>query len=217
LIKDQIYKLLENSEFERVVVMVAVKKRLLGTLLSLTFDREPLIAWRAVEAMGHAADHIAADNPDYVLSHLRRLHWLLSEEAGGICLFAPPAMAEIIRLRPEMFAGFIPLVVSLIITMEEEDLEYFRPKVLWAIGRLAPVAGEEVESVIPAVVAALEDHQPQVRGTAVWCLGQAGKRKLLSERTDLLSDNGQLELYMDGKIIHTKISDLVSGILSSKA
>jgi hypothetical protein len=215
--KDQLRSLLNKSDFTKIADLVAARKRHLGTLLSLTFDPEPLIAWRAVEAMGLASDRIAQVNPDYILSHLRRLHWLLTEEAGGICLMAPPAMAEIVRRRPQMFPDFIPLTVSLIITMEEEDLEHFRPYVLWAVGRLAPIAGEEIESVVPAVRTALDHHHPQVRGIAVWCLGQAGRQEALAERTNLLSDDGPVNLYLDGEITHTRVGDLVSGILSNGA
>lgn len=212
--KNRLRSFLEDGRMDQAADVVAGKKRLLGTLLSLTFDNDPLIAWRSVEVMGLAADRIAGSSPDYVLSQLRRLHWLLSEEAGGICLFAPPAMAEIIRRRPDMFADFIPLVVSLPVTMEEEDLDHFRPNVLWALGRLAPVAGEEVASVIPAVVSALDDPKPMVRGMAVWCLGQAGKRHLLNERTDLRSDNGMAEIYMNGDFKRASIGELTREIFS---
>jgi hypothetical protein len=215
--KDRLHALLKTSDFGQITTLITGRKRHLGTLLALTFDPDPRIAWRAVEAMGFAADRLARDNPDYVLSHLRRLHWLLSEEAGGICLMAPPAMAEIVRRRPEMFPDFIPLVISLLVTMEEEDLEHFRPSVLWAIGRLAPVAGEEIESVIPAVAEALDHSQPQVRGAAAWCLGQAGKIELLAARTDLLSDDGPVEIYMDGDITRTHVGGLLRQILPSKA
>jgi hypothetical protein len=215
--KNRLRSLLEEGQIDQAAGLVAGKKRLFGTLLSFTFDSDSLVAWRAVEAMGMASDRIAEDNPDYVLSQLRRLHWLLSEEAGGICLFAPPAMAEIIRRRPEMFSDFIPLVVSLLVTMAEEDLEHFRPNVLWALGRLAPAAGDEVESVVPAVVSALDDPQPIVRGTAVWCLGQAGKRKLLDVKTNLLSDGATAEIYMDGNFKRARISEFTREILSSKA
>jgi len=215
--KEQLRALLEKPDFAQITERVAGRKRHLGTLLALTFDPEPLIAWRAVEAMGLVADRIAEKNPNFVLGHLRRLHWLLSEEAGGICLMAPPAMAEIVRRRPQLFPDFIPLVVSLLVTMEEEDLGHFRPGVLWAIGRLAPVAGEEMNSVIPAAMKALDDSRSQVRGLAVWCLGEAGKKELLAGRKDLLSDEETVELYRDGNITCIRVGDLLRDILSSEA
>lgn len=215
--KEQIRLLVEQCRFDDITELAARKKRILGSLLSLTFDREPLIAWRSVEAMGIAADGIAEDDPDYVLGHLRRLHWLLNEEAGGVCLFAPPAMAEIIRRRAEMFADFIPLVLSLLVTMEEEDLDHFLPGILWAIGRLAPAAGEDIASVLPAVVAALDSSQSQVRGLAAWCLGKADKKEILAARTDLLNDEGAVEIYMDGNFKRTHVGRLLREILSSES
>lgn len=215
--KTQLRSLLYDGQIDQAAGLVARKKRLLGTLLSLTFDNDPLVAWRAVDAMGTACDRIADSNPDFVLSHMRRLNWYLSEEAGGICLLAAPAMAEIIRYRPEMFSDFIPLVVALIDTMAEEDLEHFRPYVLWALGRLAPVAGEEVESVIPAVVSALDHPQPIVRGTAVWCLGHMEKTGLLEANKELPSDDAIAEIYVNGNFKRRRISELAREILTSKA
>jgi len=47
----------------------------------------------------------------------------MSEESGGICWRAPEAMAEITRRRPDLCADYVPIVVSLITEMAEEDLE----------------------------------------------------------------------------------------------
>lgn len=207
--KAHLRELLEASAFDDIAELAARKKRVLGLLVSLTFDPNPLIAWRAVEAMGTGAERIAVDNPDYVRSHLRRLQWLLNEESGGICRHAPQAMAEIIRRRPQVFSDFIPLVVSLLTSMAEEDLAHFRAGVLWAIGRLAPVAGDEVEAVVNVIADGLEESDPQARGMAVWCLIQAGRQDLLKDRSDLRSDDGTVELYEDGMLDSTTVSALM--------
>ena len=73
-----------QGRWEEIVAAALEKKRTLAALVSLTFDAEPLIRWRAVEALGLAADAVAGDDPEYVRSHLRRLYWLLSEESGGV-------------------------------------------------------------------------------------------------------------------------------------
>ncbi|UCG53686.1 MAG: hypothetical protein JSW58_09075 [Candidatus Latescibacterota bacterium] len=185
------------------------KKRVLGVLVSLTFAPDPLIAWRAVEAFGAAADRIAETNPDYVRSHLRRLQWLMSDESGGVCWYAPQAMAEIIRRRPSMFPDYAAIVISFIHTVEEEDLAQFRPGILWAIGRLAPVAANEFETVLPHIEACLDHLDPQVRGMAVWCLKQAGRQSPIDARTDLATDDGPVELYENGRIEQTSVRALV--------
>ncbi len=163
----------------------------------------------AVEAMGVAARRIAEDDPDYVREHLRRLVWLLSDESGGVCWRAPEAIAEIIRHRPTLFADFIPFVVFLILNLAEEDLDQFRPGTLWAIGRLGAVAGDHINAVLPAITSALDHADPQVRGMAVWCLGQVGQAKHLAGRLDLLSDEGPVDLYEEGLLHRTSVCQLV--------
>ncbi|MFH1919058.1 MAG: DVU0298 family protein [Planctomycetota bacterium] len=206
--------MLDQGHLEQIAEMAVQKKRVLGSLVSLTFDPDPQTVWRAVEAMGSAADRIAQRDPEYVRNHLRRLYWLLSEESGGVCWRAPEAMAEIVRRRPELFADYLRIVVSLILNMAEEDLDHFRAGALWAIGRLGALAGDHIPAVLPAITSALDDSDPQVRGMAVWCLGQAGQAKLLARRPDLLSDEGPVDLYEDRQFTRTSVCRLARQALS---
>ena len=194
--------------------MAVRRKRVLGSLVSLTYDADPRISLRAVEAVGAAASRVAEDDPDHARGLLRRLLWLMSEESGGVCWRAPEAMAEIVRRKPEMFADYIPIVVSLIVSLEEEDLAHFRAGTLRAIGRLAAVAGDNVQAITPAVTSALIDSDPQVRGMAVWCLREVGLAELLADRPELLSDEGPVDLYEDGLLSRTTVSHLVQRALS---
>ena len=211
--KRDLRELLDQGQLEQIAETAVNRKRVLGSLVSLTFDPDPLIGWRSVEAMGLAASRIALHDPEYVRNHLRRLHWLLSEESGGLCWRAPEAMAEIVRHRPKLFADHIPIIVSLILNMADEDLDHFRAGILSAIGRLCPVAGDHIQGVLPAVSSALNDSDPQVRGMAAWCLGQAGQAKLLGARPDLLSDDGPVSLYEDGTINRISVGHLVQQAL----
>ncbi len=205
--------MLQQGRFDQIAELAVRKKRALGTLVSLTFELDPLIAWRAVEAIGVAAARVAEGNPDYVRNLLRRLYWLLSEESGGVCWRAPEAMAEILRRYPGPFDDYIPVVVSLIVEMAEEDLDHFRPGCLWAIGRLGPLAEEWLPPVLPTITAALDHPDPQLRGTAVWCLGQVGQTTVLAARPDLLTDEGPVDLYGDGQLQRTAIGRLTQRIL----
>jgi len=206
--KEQLRDCLKHRKFDEIADRATHKKRVLNALLSLTFEPDTLTAWRAVEALGISADRIAERNLSYVKEFLRKLYWLLSDESGGVCWYSPQAMAEIVRRRPENFQDFISIILSLLDTMEEEDLAHFRPGVLWAIGRIAPVAGDQIEIAMPAVTAALDHSEPRVRVMAAWCLKQAGKRDVLKNRTDLLSDHETVEIYDDGNLIEISVADL---------
>jgi hypothetical protein len=207
--KKHVRELLRRRDLDAVAGIAEQKRRLLGVLTSCTFDPDPQIGWRAVEAMGVACDRIARRAPATVRNHLRRLHWLISEESGGICWRAPEAMAEIVRYRPDRFAEYGAIVVSLLSDMAEEDLEHFRAGVLWAVGRLGAVAADHIPPVLPAITAALDSDDPQVRGLAAWCLGEVGRAELLAGRSDLLGDEGPVDLYEEGSLNRTSVGELV--------
>jgi HEAT repeat protein len=107
-----------------------------------------------------------------------------------------------------LFSDHIPIVVYLLRVMEEEDLVRFRAGILWAIGRLGDLAASEVEAVLPSIAACLDDSDPQVRGMAVWCLAQSRRTELLQTRSDLLSDEGTVALYLDGHLLRRSVAEL---------
>ena len=212
--KKRLRLLLEQRKTDEIADVARGKRRVLNLLVSLTFDRDPLIQWRAVEAMGAAAERIVPDDPDCVRDHLRRLHWLLSEESGGICWRAPEAMAEIVRRCPGLSGDYSPIIVSLICEMAEEDLIHFRTGILWAIGRLGAVAQRELDAVLPTIEACLDHADPGVRGMAVWCLGQVGQSRLLADRPDRLVDEATFSLFENGLLSQMSIGHLVRQVLS---
>ena len=206
-----------EGDFGVIAELASERKRTLPSLVSLTYDRDPQIAWRAVEAVGLAASSIAEHDSDFVREQLRRLQWLISEESGGVCWHAPEAMAEIVRSRPKLFADYIPIVVTLIQTIEPEDLEHFRPGTLRAIGRLADIARDEVPTVLVAVRSALDDHNSQSRGMAVWCIEQLGLTELLTDNPALETDQGAVELYDDGSLLQTTVAELYKGAINRRS
>jgi len=208
-------QLLADGRLEEVARLAEERAGVLGALVPLTFDPDPLRAWRAVEAMGLAAARIATTSPAAVREHLRRLMWLMTEESGGLCWRAPEAMAEIIRRCPGGYADYIPIVVNLLAEMAEEDLAHFRAAVLWAIGRLGPLVGGEITGVLPQVTAALGHPDAQVRGMAVWALLECGLSDVVRASEVLALDDGSVELYEDGNLAHTTVAALAGRVCRS--
>jgi len=210
--KKRLRQLLENRSFDEIANQAVRKRRVLNHLISLTFDRDAQIGWRAVEAMGVAAERIAPNDPDRVRDQLARLYWLICEESGGICWRAPEAMAEITWRMPDLCTDYISIIVSLLREMADEDLNHFRAGILWAIGRLGPIAEKELAAVLPAIQACLDHAESQVRGMAVWCLGQCGRGTMALDTSHLPSDEGPVEFYEDSCLSMTTVADLVHGL-----
>jgi hypothetical protein len=206
--KHELRALLLEGRLDAVAERSETATRVLGALVPLTYDRDPLIAWRAVEAMGVAAERIAARDPRAVREHLRRLTWLITEESGGICWRAPEAMAEIVARLPEAYAEFVPIVVHLLAETAAEDLAHFRVGMLWAIGRLGSVAVPQLEDVLPAMAAALEHPDPQVRGVAAWALWRVGQGEVVVRCGMLADDGAPVDLYEAGELARTTVGAL---------
>jgi hypothetical protein len=207
-LKKTLRDLLEQGEIDRVAEMAVSKRRVLGSLVSLSFDSDPVIAWRAIEASGAGARLVAREDPGVIREHLRRILWLVTEESGGICWHAPELMAEVLAQIPGKFTDFVPIAASFLVTLEEEDLEHFRPGAIWAVGRLGELARKQHPELVPAVTAALENSDPQARGMAVWCLAQIGRADLVSGRPELMSDDGPVDLYRERALSRTTVGEL---------
>ena len=208
--KRMLRQLLAEGRIEAVARLAEERAGVLGALVPLTYEADEELAWRAVEAMGATAARVAERNPAAALEHLRRLLWLLSEESGGICWRAPESMAEIVRRQPEAFADYIPIIVHLLVELAEEDLAHFRPGVLWAIGRLGPLASDEVAAVLPAVRTALAHPDPQVRGMAVWALVECGQSDVVTAIEPLSLDSGPVDLFEQGRLVRTTVGALAA-------
>ena len=72
--KAKLRGLLQQRRLDEIAGLAADRRRVLGVLVSLTYDADNLIAWRAVEAQGAAAGQISVTDPEAVRGHLRRLH-----------------------------------------------------------------------------------------------------------------------------------------------
>ena len=216
-IKKRVRELLLAGELEGVASLAAERKRVLGSLISLTYDPDIKVVWRAIEAMGLAVVEVAKSDKPYGKEHMRRLYWLITEEAGAVFWRAPECMAECCVRLPKLLSSHVPIAFHLLETLEEEDLEHFRPGALWAIGRLAHVAGDDLPTVLPLVVEALDRPDPQARGMAVWCLGEVGETRVLLGRADLLKDQGSVTIYRDRVVEETTVGRLTKEVLEKAA
>ena len=214
---EKLRALLDAGDEPGLLAFARRRRRTLSYLTALTYDHNPALAWAAIHAIGLVAADLADRDPDYVRQHLRRLVWLLNDESGGIGWRAPEALGAIVSARPDCFEDYIPILVSLL-DMEAEDAIRFRAGYLWAIGRLAQACPEPAEQSMPWVLPALDDPDPQVRGLALWCLGQFrplpdlpwGQVQLLAH------DPAELTIYTAGRLQPVSVAELARALLALK-
>jgi hypothetical protein len=210
----QVLRFVQEGRLEQLAQLAGQKKRVLSWLTALSYDPDPLIALRVVEAFGLAAQQVAHGDPEYVRTHLRRLFWTVNDESGGIGWRAPELIGETLYRCPAQFDEFVSPLIYLL-DMEAEDAPRFQAGVLWAIGRIAPrLAGLEMarDAVwLKWVLACLESGQAQTRGMAVWCLQALGYAVPLPALAALQGDESSVQVYRDRQIQTTTVAALAAG------
>jgi hypothetical protein len=204
LMKSQLRKWLAEAGFQRIIDTASEHKRAVSTLITLTYDEDPLIHWRALDAIGRCASHICSTRPEMLKNLLRRLFWQMTDEAGVMAWHAPETIGEIVRADPRVFADFIPLTVSLF-DLEPEDLPKFLPGILYALGRIGERTPHSVKRGLPRMIEALAEENAQTRAMAVWCLGRIGESRILKQRPELARDHSAAVVYKNEQLASTTI------------
>jgi hypothetical protein len=162
-----------DADYTPILEIAENKKSVLSQLTALTYEEDTKISNNAIRASGLAARIISGRDPEYVRNYLLRLFWLLNDESGGIGWRAPELIGEILHCCPQ-FNQFFPLLISLL-DLEREDAPRFRAGTLWAIGRVAQVAKDEMKPALPWIKNILSSEEVtdiEVRDKALWCIEQ---------------------------------------------
>lgn len=147
---------LESNDLDAIVTRAKNDKKTISRLVRLAYDKDTLVGWRAIKAVGLAARELVKTDPEFLRETCRKLLWSLSDESGGIGWSAPELLGEIVCADVKRFREFIPLIVE--VYGVEEDV--FRPGVVYALGRIAEAAPELVTVYQKVIIAALVDNNP---------------------------------------------------------
>ena len=105
--------MIDKTELRKIIKasdMVTVKEALQenpGTIRKIQrmlYDIDEEVRWGAARAFGIASTVLEIEK---VKDILRQLVWMINEESGNNCWFAPQAIGEIGRLRPDLVEDFI--------------------------------------------------------------------------------------------------------------
>jgi hypothetical protein len=150
---------LEANDLDNVVSFVQKDRKTLSLLIRMAYDKETLVGWRSIKAVGRVAKKLVGTNHEFLRTTMRKLLWSLSDESGGIGWAAPELLGEIVSSDPEGFADIIPLIVE-VYDIEEQT---FRPGVMYGLGRIAEVSPELVANYQKEIIKSLVDTDPLIR------------------------------------------------------
>ena len=197
--------LLINRDFEGLKDWLKSSSRASRMLLSLTFDGDRLIRWRAIEGMGVLAQMLAEDDLDKVRDILRRLFWSMNDESGGLGWHAPDVIGQILVNVPELIDEYGTMLSSFII---EEPFERGTHR---AISRIARLKHEPFELAAEHFTHSLEDVDPVIRAMAGVILIKLGQKPENGQIKKLIEDETPLSLYNfeKGDFDEFKVRDLI--------
>jgi len=207
-LKEEIKGALLGRDFEKVVRLALADKRVFRMLISLAYDKEDLLCWRAIEAMGKAAGAIAEKDPAIVRNIVQRLIWSVREESGGIGWSAPEMLGEIVINSPLTCAD----IPSIILSFHEE--ESFIRGVLWAIGRIIHAGINEIGGAYEVAKEALNHKDPSVRGLALCAIPETRIAETAAKIKDMMGDEGRFRIYENHELIETRVGDIAKKVLN---
>lgn len=150
---------LEFNDLDAVVLVSKGNRKVLSHLVRLAYDKETLVGWRAIKAIGMVAKELIKTDAEFLRETTRKLLWSLSDESGAIGWSAPEMLGEIASAHPERFRDIIPLIAELY-DIEEK---VFRPGIIYALARIAEVSPGLVAPYKDLAIRALSDDNPLVR------------------------------------------------------
>lgn len=111
--KKDFLNLLEKADFETIQKASLQNKNILGWLISLSYDKDNLMSWKAIEAMEYVAKaYIEAQDIETLRNTIRKLLWSMTDESGGIGWRAAELIGQIIYAEPSLFEDIIPILWS---------------------------------------------------------------------------------------------------------
>jgi len=216
-LKNVVNASLESNDLESVVSIVKENRKVLSLLVRMAYDKDTLVGWRAIKAIGLSAKALVKTDYDFLRETVRKLLWSLSDESGGIGWAAPEIMGEIASADPEKFSDIIPLIAE-VYDIEEK---VFRPGVLYALGKIAEVSPDLVMPFKDLIRRALSESEPLTRVFALDLLktlksrlGKEDMNNLAEIMQSLLSDHSEAWVYRNDCFVSVEIGEYARSIFS---
>lgn len=212
-LKKDVKKALADADFELIARLAVENQKVLGILISRSFNKGDVISWRAIEAMGHATASVAAEkDPAIVRNKVTRIIWSAREESGGMGWSAPELLGEIVHGSPRAYSD-LPTIILSLHTEDEEGV--FVKGVLWALGRMAEAGIADVEGADELVLEKLDDTDPQIRGLAARAAGRLLIDGAAQRLRELEGDDAGISIYEDTQLLETTVAAEASKALTS--
>ena len=206
--KNEVKTLLQDYKLLELVAAGKKDRGLIRILMSLVYDKEDVLSWRAIEAIGRISGAIAATNPDVIRNLSQRLLWMLREESGNGPGSAPEMLGEIVRNSPDAFCDIAAIITSF---HDEEMLRRGVFRAAWRICEVRPDLICLTHEIIGQKLY-LEDPDPAVRTYALMIAGKLGLKDFLPLVEKLRYDASPVRMYEDGRFLEATVAQIANKV-----
>ncbi len=145
-IKKKLAKLILTEDVEQLWLTLDgwPVKFAISPLLSLIYQVDEQIKYKAVVLMGRIMNKLASEDMEAARVVMRRILWSLNEESGGIGWGMPEALGEIMAMNRPLADEYGHMLVAYM--REECYLEHLvmQRGLMWGLGRLAKVYPQKI-------------------------------------------------------------------------
>lgn len=196
--KAYIREMLTKRDFNALEQWATTLSSPLRRLMSLTYDSDELIAWRAIEGVGRVAALMAATNLEKVRDTIRRLLWLMSDESGGVGWHSPEIIGEILVNVPALIPEYGPLLPAY---FQEEP---FERGAFMAVFRAASVNAGPFREFAADLEQGLAEADPIIRAFSLGTLNIINDGQPIIKKMEL--DKTNIRFYNFNSGLFTEIS-----------
>jgi hypothetical protein len=216
-LKKRIAKILVSPEFYKELddLLEIPGNQLINSLLSFLYNKDPVIKWNAVAALGAAVSNIAEDEIESARIVIRRLMWNLNDESGGIGWGSVEAMGEILASNDALALEYSRILLSYARKDGNfQEHELMQRGVMWGIGRLSQVRPDFLKESGPRhILPYLDSGDAVVRGLAAWVSGLLEIEEAKSRLKEMQKDESEIQVFIDNKLIKRRVSDMAQKAL----
>lgn len=201
--KERLIQLLQDYNRQGLIEAGLMEpKRTMRLLISLAYDKESVISWRAIESIGIISREVTKTEPEITRNFAQRLLWMMREESGNNPWSAPEMLGEMVRNTPEKFEDIAQVIASF------HDEEILRRGVLRAMVRIGEIRQDLVQSAVALIPEYLDYKDAVVRAYAVMLSGILKLREHADKITTLIHDTSMITLYENGELKELCLGDI---------
>ena len=212
-LKIKILQLLEQKDFPKALEHIKKfpLKAAVGPLFSFFYNKDDLVRWRAITAMGLVVSNLADTDMESARVVMRRLMWNLNDESGGIGWGSPEAMGEIMARHRRLADEYQNILVSYLCE-DGNYIEYemLQRGVLWGVGRLAHARPDLLYNCSHLLIPYLSAPDPYLKGLAAWAAGPLDLSPVRDHLEILLENHLTIRIFLNMELVDRKVSRLAS-------